>query len=110
MIRELRGLSQENISHQLGMTQGAYSKIENNQNKLSTELLSKIAAVLEVNPLDIMTQQPAIVNFQVNQGTLFGNIETVITNQKELYEQLLASKDAEIERLQKLVERLITKK
>ena len=112
MMRELRGLSQDNVANELGIAQNTYSKIESNQTKLTTEMLAKIADVLEVSPMDIMTQQPAIINFQPNQGTqqAFGHVDTFISTQKELYEQLLASKDAEIERLQKLVENLLGKK
>lgn len=112
MIRELRGISQENIAHELGIAQNTYSKIESNQTKLTTEMLAKIADVLEVSPMDIMTQQPAIINFQPNQGTqqAFGHVDTFVSTQKELFEKLLEAKDAEIERLQKLVETLLERK
>ena len=109
MVRELRGLSQENIAARLGIAQNTYSKYETNQTKITVEMLEKIADILEVSPMDLMSQQPAIVNFQPNQGTQqsIGHVDTVINNQKELYEQLVLSKDAEIERMQKIIDRLI---
>ncbi|MBY0377620.1 MAG: hypothetical protein K2Q33_03540, partial [Gammaproteobacteria bacterium] len=61
-------------------------------------------------PMDIMGQVPAVINFEQNNGTLFGNIETVILSQKELYEQMLASKDEEIARMQKIIDTLLSKK
>lgn len=111
MLRELRGLSQENIAAQLGIAQNTYSKIENNQTKLSTEMLEKIATELGVSPADIMSHEPTVVNFAPNQGTQgIGHIEHFYSFQKELVEKMIASKDAEIERLQKLVESLLGKK
>ncbi|MBW4891115.1 helix-turn-helix transcriptional regulator [Mucilaginibacter sp. HMF5004] len=112
VIRELRGLSQENVALKLGIAQNSYSKIERNETKLTTEMMTKIAAVLDVSPMDIITNQPAIINFQPNQGTQhsFGFVENYISNQKELMDKLLASKDEEIARLQKTIDSLIAKR
>lgn len=112
MMRELRGLSQENVANELGIAQNTYSKIESNQTKLTTEMLAKIADVLEVSPMDIMTQQPAIINFQPNQGTqqAFGHVDTFVSTQKELFEKLLEAKDAEIKRMQEVIESLLKSK
>ena len=41
MIREIRNLSQEYMADQLGIKQNSYSKIENNQTKLTTEMFAK---------------------------------------------------------------------
>lgn len=81
------------------------------KSKLSTEMLAKIADVLEVSPMDIMTQQPAIINFQPNQGTqqAFGHVDTFVSTQKELFEKLLEAKDAEIKRMQEVIESLLKK-
>lgn len=112
MVRELRGLTQNNVADMLGIAQNTYSKYENNQSKISVETLEKIAKVLEVSPMDLMSSQPAIINFQPNQGTQqsIGHVDTIITNQKELYEQMLASKDEEIARMQKIIDSLLNKK
>jgi len=112
LIREMRGFSQENVAAKLGIAQNAYSRIETNQTKLEAGMLAKIAEVLGVSPMDILSSQPAIINFQSNKGTQqsFGYVETVIAGQKELYEKMLESKDKEIERLNKLLEKLVVKK
>lgn len=109
MIRELRNFSQEYVADKLGIKQNSYSKIENNQTKLTAEMLQKIAALFGVSPMDIINQQPAIVNMQPNQGTqqAFGYIETFVSTQKEVYEKLISSKDSEIARLTKQVEDLM---
>jgi len=112
LIREMRGFSQENVSAKLGIAQNSYSKIETNQVKLESSMLVKIAEVLGVSPTDILSNQPAIINFQSNKGTQqsFGYVETVMNGQKELYEKMLGDKDEEIKRLNIFVEKLLSKK
>jgi len=110
-IRELRGLSQENVAARLGIAQNTYSKIETNQSRLNVEMLNKIAEVLEVAPLDIISGIPAIVNFQPNQGTQgIGHVEHFYAFQKDLVERMLLGKDEEIARLNKIIEGLLSKK
>ena len=50
------------------MAQNTYSRIETNQTKLSTDMLEKIARELGVSPIDIISTEPAIVNFSPNHG------------------------------------------
>lgn len=123
MVRELRGFSQNDMAIKLGVAQNTYSKYETNKTDVSVETLEKIAGILEVSPMDLISQLPAIVNFQPNQGTQqsIGHVDTIITNQKELYEQMLNSakalyeqiieaKDAEIVRQAKLLDTMLNKK
>ena len=112
MIREMRGLSQENVATLLGIAQTTYSRIETNQTKLEAGMLTKVAEVLGVSPMDILSSQPAIINFQSNKGTQqsFGYVENVISGQKELYEKIIEGKDQEIARLNKIIEKLLSKK
>ena len=112
LIREMRGFSQENVAAKLGIAQNSYSRIETNQSKLEAGMLTRIAEALEVSPMDILSNQPAIINFQSNKGTQqsFGYVENVIAGQKELYEKMLEGKDAEILRLNKIIEKLLAKK
>jgi transcriptional regulator with XRE-family HTH domain len=112
LIREMRGFSQENVAAKLGIAQNAYSRIELNQSKLESGMLVKVAEVLGVSPMDILSSQPAIINLQSNKGTQqsFGYVETVISGQKELYEKMLAAKDEEIARLNTLIDKLLPKK
>ncbi|MCP4551789.1 MAG: helix-turn-helix transcriptional regulator [Bacteroidetes bacterium] len=53
VLRQKKGLSQENIALELGISQKAYSKIENGQTLLNHEKLFKIAEILEISPKDI---------------------------------------------------------
>lgn len=112
LIREMRGYSQENVAAKLGIAQNAYSRIETNQTKLDSAMLVKIADILGVTPMDILSTQPAIINLQSNKGTQqsFGYVETVISGQKELYEKMLSAKDDEITRMQKIIDNLLANK
>lgn len=49
-LRQKKGLTQENIAYELGISQKAYSKIENNKVCLSNEKMMKIAEILKVSP------------------------------------------------------------
>lgn len=114
MIRELRGYSQEFMAQRLGIAQNSYSRIENNQTKLSTEMLEQVSKELGVSPMDIISGEPTVVNFYGanhggTQGT-FGHVEQYTPYHQEIIDKLLEAKDGEIERLQKLVESLLAKK
>ena len=117
MIREMRGLSQENIAEELRISQSAYSQYESNKINISVEMLEKIAKVLDVNPADLVNQQPVVFHMPNNRGTKVGYINEYNSDSqdsykqmKELYEQMLVSKNAEIERLQKIIEKLLEDK
>jgi transcriptional regulator with XRE-family HTH domain len=52
-LRLTKGLSQENIAFELGISQKAYSKIENCKVNLSQEKMDKISKIFEVVPIAI---------------------------------------------------------
>lgn len=97
MIRELRGFSQEHMASKLDMGQNSYSRIEKNQTKLTAEVLEKIAKELGVSPIDILSSEPAIVNFGTVHGTLQGNIENFYSYQKEIIETMKLTLDGLME-------------
>lgn len=54
LIRMLKGLSQENISLELGVSQKAYSKIERGETKLSVNMIEKLGLIFQMSPQDIL--------------------------------------------------------
>ncbi|APY12859.1 hypothetical protein BWZ22_13375 [Seonamhaeicola sp. S2-3] len=52
-LRLQKGLSQENIAFELGISQKAYSKIENGESSLSHDKMIKIAEILGTTPKEI---------------------------------------------------------
>ncbi len=53
-IRELKNLTQEHISNQLGLSVRAYSKIESGETQLTINRLKEISAILEIDPIEIL--------------------------------------------------------
>jgi transcriptional regulator with XRE-family HTH domain len=100
-IREIKGLSQENIASELDMSVTGYGKIERNEVSVNIEKLSKIGKVLGLSVEDI-------IGFDENIA--FNNFNSTIDKQigrylmpeemKELYEEnirLLKEKIAYLE-------------
>jgi len=48
-VRELKNVTQQYVADKLGMTQGAYSRIENNSISVSEKLLEQVAEILGVD-------------------------------------------------------------
>jgi transcriptional regulator with XRE-family HTH domain len=58
MLRRLKGYSQEQVAGALGITQGAYGKIERGESEITLTRLDEIARVLQVTPVDILLFDP----------------------------------------------------
>ncbi|MGA0556314.1 helix-turn-helix domain-containing protein [Larkinella sp. VNQ87] len=62
-LRHLFGYSQEFLALQLGITQSAYSQLENGKSKLSLKRMKKLVAVYGLSPSDFLTQNsPDLLN------------------------------------------------
>lgn len=115
-IRELRGMKQEALALELGISQQAVSKIEQSA-EVEDEALNKIAAVLGVSAEAIKnySDEAVINNIQnnydnavihagptVNHNCTFNPIDKLIEvfeENKKLYERLLASEKEKVELL-----------
>ena len=111
-IRELRGMKQEALAQELGISQQAISKLEQSE-KIEGEVLEKIASVLGVTAESIAKfNEEAVFNIIGNtvtnydHGSLFNYQPTfnpidklieVYEENKKLYEQLLASEREKVE-------------
>lgn len=105
-IRELRGMKQETLAAELGISQQAVSKIEQSAD-VDGEALEKIAKVLGVSieAIENFSDEAALNYFNTfndnstgafnNFNCTFNPIEKVV----ELYERLLASEREKIELL-----------
>jgi transcriptional regulator with XRE-family HTH domain len=108
MIREIRGYSQEYMACQLGMAQNSYSKIETGQTKLTVERLKNVADVLEVSSSDIISREPAIINFKGDQWSdTISPIRQMLNIQCESLEKIIAAKDEEIKHLKEIISGLL---
>ncbi|UFH32327.1 helix-turn-helix domain-containing protein [Chryseobacterium sp. C-71] len=52
-IRRDRDLTQEYMAFEMGISQKAYSDIENSKVKINLEILTKISKILDIKPSDI---------------------------------------------------------
>jgi transcriptional regulator with XRE-family HTH domain len=110
-IRELRGFSQEHIADKLGIAQNTYSKIERGHTKLSADTLTKVAKLLGISPVDILSNQPALINFEANQGKQnITGTENFLAYERELVQKIIASKDDEIQHLEDIITGLLKDK
>lgn len=100
-MRENREFSQEYVAERLGISQTAYSKIENNQTKLTAERISQLSGLFDVPESDFFSYDQHI-EFHGNTITN-GYVNTLIQTQKEVYEST-------IETLQKQIEGLVEEK
>lgn len=102
IIRLSRGMTQEFVAQKIGTTQHAYSKIENDNLKISDETLTKIAKVFGVSMEDLKSPEPVIINFHNRIQNSSKNKEDFICSSEQLLTQLsqqLKEKDKQIEML-----------
>ena len=114
-VRELRGMKQETLATELGISQQAVSKIEQSE-KIEDEVLEKIANILGVPSQAIKNYSDEAVIYNIqnnyegsnNQGTnhisqhncTFNPLEKwleVLEENKKLYERLLDSEKEKVE-------------
>lgn len=57
-FRLLRGLSQENVAEEIGMSHGNFGKIERGEIEVNATKLIEIARVLKVYPADFFEEKP----------------------------------------------------
>ncbi len=112
-IRELRGMKQEALAVELGISQQAISKIEQSE-KIEEEVLEKIAKVLGVSSeaitrfsedvliFHIQNMHDNSTAYQYNYQCNFNPIDKLVEvyeENKKLYEQLLESEREKVELL-----------
>lgn len=113
-IRELRGMKQDALAAELGISQQAVSKLEQSE-EIEDSTLEKVAKVLGVSTEGIKNfneetvfniigntyhDQSASLNFQCTFNPLEKLMQALEAN-KELYERLLASEREKVEILKK---------
>lgn len=59
--RLLRGLSQQNMADELNLTLAGYSKIERGETELTINRLMRIAAILDFNITDVLSEDKSVM-------------------------------------------------
>ena len=108
-IRKHKGISHEAMAMNLGISQTAYTKIEQRETKLTVERLQKIAEILDVKLGELLELEPQSFHQEIhnnNSVTAISHqkVETLYQENKEVYEKLIASKDEQIALLKQMLE------
>lgn len=101
-----KNYSQDYIAKKLGITQKAYSKIENNETKLNVDTLTRIAEILDVDVASFFSsnEKPILNDFSTRSGgdnVIYKN--NSVEKIEELYKEIIKAKDSEIETLKLMI-------
>jgi len=99
VLREFRNYSQEYIAEKLGITQNAYSRIENNQTKITAERLGRLAVILNIPPMELLSDKEPVLHFAdspPHTSPKEDHWKEMIENTRQLYGQVICSKDEKI--------------
>ena len=100
-IRQQKGLSQEYLATEVGLSQPQYSRIENGDSTVSSEKVIEISNVLGVLPSDIVAPPDSFV-FNNCQQLQAGNNNTMNNNDLEKYFKQIEDLKTQIEGLKTL--------
>ncbi len=84
-IRKSKGVSQEEAADFLGISQTAYSKLENNITKLSAERISLLSHLFQVEEKNFFNS-PENISLE-NNSLHFDHISSLLNSQKEIFDQ-----------------------
>lgn len=73
-IRRLKNLSQEFIAFELGISQKAYSDIENGKTILKLEILEKLSTILDTNLSDLCIHSHICNNYLKQENEILKRI------------------------------------
>lgn len=115
-IREIKGLKQESIAKELGLSVNQYGKLERNEAKLSLERLTQIAQALDVAVEEILAFDGETVYFG-NTNSIFNHFNIVsdsgvqnqgglAQNEREHYEDKILMLKEKINLLEELIKEI----
>ena len=105
LVREERGLSQENMAVSLDMTQSNYARLEKDDNRISVPRLIVIAKTLDISVTELVGEK---ANNVVNQSNNQEAVTYLQSNFQADREHIQTLKD-EIEYLKKIVAKFLEK-
>ncbi len=99
-FREERGIKQEYIADEMGITQSSYGRLEKDDNRLTATKLIKISEILNVSISNLFGEKAANIIHENKGDNAQAHIGTLVLQDKEHIESL---KD-EIKFLRKILE------
>ena len=112
-IREIKGIKQESVAKQLGITTNGYGKIERGESAINIDRLEQIATILGISAMDIMQFDESII-FNINTMSNSApngivNNYSITTEERDLLLAQINSLNEIIERQNKLIDLLMKK-
>ena len=111
-LRELKNLTQEHMANSIGISQGAYSRMELGETEITYSKLEKISEDLGLKPEEIIAFNESVVfnvmNNQTGNGLVINNSQ-LSEGEKNLYEQQILLLKEENTHLKKVIEGLINR-
>ena len=109
-LRELKNFTQEYMANQLDISQNSYSRIENENVKVTAERLKQIATLLEVPSEYLISDDRPLLTFNTNNNKIekfYGHVENLSEQQKDFVSNLTKQYESQIKYLQNENERLM---
>jgi len=111
-LRELKNLTQEHMANSIGITQGAYSRMELGESEITYSKLEKISEELGMKPEEIIAFNESVVfnvmNNQTGNGLIINNGQ-LLEMEKNLFEQQIILLKEENKHLKKVIEGLLNR-
>lgn len=103
-MRLSKNYSQEYMASQLGISQRAYSKLENDEVKIDVEKLLAISKTFEINPSELLDfDSPQINNFTNNKTITNAVVNHYNKTQDELNQEIITILKSENEQLKEQI-------
>lgn len=90
-IRKERGFSHENMAHELGISQAAYTNLEKNESKLTVERLISISDILKKPAYEFFDGTLQNIYNQQNTDNVIGHQENNYKDDKDTITMLMTS-------------------
>jgi len=111
-LRELKNMNTEHMANSIGISQGAYSRMELGETEITYTKLEKISEELGMKPEDVIAFNESVVfnvmNNQTGNGLVINNSQLSDT-EKILFEQQIVLLKEENAHLKKVIEGLLNR-
>ena len=109
-IREYRDLSQDSVAMEMGMSPSGYSRIERDEVSITVDKLNRLAEILKVSLLDLVSPEESIVfnNYGTAKDNSFSTINGSTDTEKieQLYKEQINLLQQEVSYLRGIVNTL----
>ena len=103
-LRISKGYSHNDMADKLHITRSAYQRLESGETYSWAKYFEEITEILDIAPKDFFSDIGKRVINQTNESGSIGNVEVLYQENKEVYKELIKSKDDQIELLKKMLE------